>query len=650
MQSVMMRFAVFIGLMVAGGAVLAQKKGKDEPKPIFSVNKKNISSDEFEYLYRKNHQGKKEEFTEQKIREYLDLFVNFKLKVTEATLRGMDTTKAFKKEFRSYRDELKKPYVASSDELDRLTKEAYQRMTQEIRASHLLINVAPEASPEDTLKAFEKIQSLRARAYAGESFDALARQFSEDPSAQTNGGDLGYFSALQMVYPFENAAFQLKPGEISQPVRTRFGYHLIKLVDVRSAQGEVEVSHILLRGTDDKVKNKAFDIYDQWKAGKPWNELCAEFSEDGATKNTGGKLRPFGTGALPSVPEFEATAFSLQEPGDVSDPFKTSIGWHLVRLEKKIPLGTYAELEPTLKRRVARDERLQISKTNQLNKRKKEVGYQESASAKTFLFSVADSSLQKGKWSLLATRPHTTDELFSMAGRAFTLKEFYSFVADNQRPSALPPSGYLQQLLDQFTEEQVNEMEDEKLQASNADYRNLLSEYREGILLFSIMEKEVWNKASEDTLGQRQFYEKSKEKYKAGERLHARLLATPEKSFLGEMKAKIEKGDTLTEADVKRFKIFTGHRAYEKGENKAVDKIAWAMGLHETEVDGMYYLVEVDRLLPAGIKSFDEARALVISDFQDEMEKKWVAQLRSRYPVKINKKVVKASIERLQKS
>lgn len=645
----MKRFGVLMLILSIGVAGWSQKKTKTEkPAVLFSVNEATVLADEFEYIYRKNNQGKKDEFTEEKIRQYLELFINFKLKVYEARQRGLDTTKAFKKEFKSYRDELKKPYVASADELDRLVKETYDRLTQEVRASHLLVSVSPDASPEDTLKAFTKIQSLRQRIDAGESFETLAHDFSEDPSAKMNKGDLGYFTALQMVYTFEDAAYKVPPGQVSAPVRTRFGYHLIKVMDKRPASGEVEVSHILLRGNDEKTKNKAFEVYDQWKAGRPWEELCNDFSDDAATKSNGGKLRPFGIGTLQSVPEFEKAAFTLQQPGDVSDPFSSSLGWHLVRLEKKIPLPPFSEMQPTLKRRVGRDERLQITKAIQLSKRKKELGFEENQSVNQQLFSWADTSLQKGRWHILKERKLASETLFTLGNRPTTVGEFYQHVAEVQRPSALPPPDYLQQLLDQFLEEKISDSEDEKLQRENADYRNLLNEYREGILLFTIMEGEVWNKASEDTLGQRGYYDQHREKYKAGERISARVLATADKGFLEKMKAKISRGDTLTEADMKNFKQSLQVRAYEKGDNKAVDQISWAVGLHETEADGLYYLVEVDRLLPAGAKTFDESRAHVISDYQNALEEKWLAELRGKYSVKQNKKVTKAVIARLK--
>ncbi len=618
---------------------------------LFTIHNKSVTADEFIYIYKQKNQTKVEDFTDIKISEYLDLFINFKLKVTEAEKRGMDTTTEFRKEFNSYKDELKKPYVAESNELDRLTKEAYARLTEEIKASHILINLNPDPTPADTLLAFQKISDIRSKVLNGEDFGKLARELSEDPSAKTNDGNLGYFTSMQMVYPFEEAAYQTKVGEISQPVRTRFGYHIIKVFDRQAARGEVEVSHILLRtgsGNDDKIKNTIFDIYDQLKGGRKWEDLCSEFSDDNATKASGGKLRPFGVGALPSVPEFEKVAFSLVQEGTVSDPFQSAMGWHLIRLEKKIPLPPYKEIEPALKRKVSRDERLQISKTSLLAKRKKELGFIEGEAAqeiKTF----ADTSLVKGRWKFRGDEALKSKTLFTIQSKPILAGNFINYIYKNQANSALSPHAFIDQLYGKFIDENLSDVEEKILIAQHPEFKNLLNEYYEGILLFGIMEKEVWNKASVDSIGQHNFYDEHQFKYMAGDRVEARIFSTIDKAFLEEIQLKISNRDTLTKADIKKFKSVQKTRTFEKGENKVIDMIPWAIGIHQSEADGIYYLVEVNNLVPPGTKSFSEARAQVISDYQDYLEKNWVAELKIKYPVNINPKGKKFVLQELKK-
>ncbi len=632
-------FSVFI--VFISFTAIAQLSAEKKSLTLFTVSTAQVSTEEFLHLYRKNSLNKSEASTEQAVKEYLDLLINFKLKIAEAKARGLDTTQKFNKEFKTYREELKRPYRAEPDALDKLTKDTYQRLTEEVKASNILINVKPDAPPSDTLAAFEKITQARHRVLQGESFEKVAGEISEDPSAKYNFGSLGYFTAMQMVYPFEEAAYTTKPGEISSIVRTQFGYHILKVYDRKPSRGEVEVSHILLRASspdDSKVKGKIFDVYDQLKAGRNWDEVCKEYSDDAATKNTGGRLRPFGIGALASVPEFEATAFAMKQPGDLSDPFQSNIGWHIIRLEKKIPLLPFSEMETALKRKLSRDERLQISKQALSDKRKREYGFTEDSQAKEKIFTQADSSLTKGKWNFNGSEELKTQTLFSILNKLISSSEFIQYSMANQTAVNMTPSGYMKQLYDGFVEDKILNAEEEKLQQEHPEFKSLLTEYREGILLFDVMEKEVWNKASEDTTGQRKFYEENKNTYQAGERLEARIFTASDKSITEGIMAKVSQGDSLNNADLKKFKSIQPFRLYERKDSKIIDRINWTAGLQEIEVDGQFYLVEAKRLVSPGIKSFEEARSNVISDYQDYLEKTWLTELRKKFPVKVNNK------------
>ncbi len=645
-------FILFLLSLQLVGVLAQDTKKANSPLVLFTVDGKPTYTNEFIYLYKKNHNNKSQDYTEPKIDEYLNLFINFKLKITEAQKRGMDTTAKFTKELHTYREELKKPYRAEKDVLDKLTREAYDHLTQEVKASHLLIQLKPDATPEDTLSAFNKISVIRKRIIEGEDFEKLARELSEDPSAKHNGGSLGYFTAMQMVYPFEEAAYQTKVGDVSSIIRTRFGYHIIKVFDRKPSRGEVEIAHILLRSTKDneaKQKNLIFEIYDQLKKGRSWDELCKQYSEDSNTKSNGGKLKSFGVGALASVPEFEATAFALQNPGEISDPFQSNIGWHIIRLEKKIPTPTYAEIESSLKKRVARDERMKISEQALAVKRKKNLGFAENNETKTKVLALADSSLLKGKWKFSGNPELKKLVLISINDKQAVAGDFISWVERQHASNKLTPTAYMNQLYDSWIEEKINQAEEEKIIKENPDFKYLLAEYREGILLFEIMEKEVWNKASEDSVGQRQYYQDHVSKYEAGNRVEARIFSTTDKTFLEEVKKKVANGDTLKQTDMKKFKSAQNFRNYEKGESKAIDKINWVPGLQETEIDGTYYLIEVKKLVAPGPKTLDEAKAKVISDYQDSLEKNWVTSLKNKYHVVLNNKGKKVVVEELTK-
>src|SRR5690606_13272694 len=301
---------VLLCCMMAGVQAQSKKNKSGKSNALFTVAGKPVLADEFIYLYNKNHQSKPEEYTRESIEEYLRLFINFKLKVEEAKRRGMDTTASFISEFTSYRNELLKPHLSEDKIVDSLVNLTYQHLQEELRASHILVEVKPDASPEDTLKAYNRIQELKKRIEGGEDFGAVAVASSDDPSARTNKGDLGYFTALQMVYPFEAAAYKAKVGTVVGPVRTQFGYHLIQVTDRKPSRGEVEVAHIMIRTQsaedDQRARNTIFNVYDQLNAGASWEEMCTQYSEDQSSKQNGGKLRPFGVRAMASVPEFEA--------------------------------------------------------------------------------------------------------------------------------------------------------------------------------------------------------------------------------------------------------------------------------------------------------------------------------------------------------
>jgi peptidyl-prolyl cis-trans isomerase SurA len=445
--------------------------------------------------------------------------------------------------------------------------------------------------------------------------------------------------------------FQHQVGNISSVVRTRFGYHLIKVKDRKPSRGEVEVSHILLRagGDEGALRSKAFSVHDQLRGGRSWDEVCKEFSDDKNTSEQGGKLRPFGVGALASVPEFEAMAFSMQQPGEISDPFQSALGWHIIRFERKIPLPSLKEMDASLRRRLGRDERVQQSQQAQKTARRKKFQFVEQRETLEKILAKADSSLTKANWTYKPEAALGSQQLFSVGSTPYTVNQFVSFVQKNQKPTRLAPRAYAQQLYDEWTEEKIQTAEEEKLKQENPDFKNLLTEYYEGILLFEIMEKEVWNKASEDTVGQKKFYDANKSKYQAGDRVEARYFATNDKKIITETLAKINKGDTLSTADLRKFKSVQNFRMYEKKDSKVMDQVTWVSGLHQADVDGLHYLVEIKRLVPPGVKEFNEARAQVIADYQDELEKQWVAGLRQKYPVKINKKGKKAVVAELTK-
>ena len=644
---------LLLGLLSLSSFSQVHREKKDKSATLFTVNKKPVTVDEFMYLYKKNHHDAQKDFTKEKINEYLELFINFKLKVEEAKSRGLDTTKVFLKEFNGYKDELRKPYLPDAEIIDSLVKLTYTRMQEEINASHILVAVKPDASAEDTVKAYAKIAGLRDKILKGADFGLVAASASDDPSAKINKGNLGYFSAMQMVYPFESAAYSTAVGAVSPPVRTRFGYHIIKVSDRRPARGEVEVSHIMIRTgnakENDKVKETIFNVHDQLQAGVSWEELCKQYSEDASTKQNGGKLKPFGSGAMSSVPEFEKIAFFLQKPGEISDPFQTRYGWHIMRLERKIPVPAFDEIATSLKTRVARDERTELSKQSLQAKLRKEFDFTENAEVKARTLALADSNLLKGKWKPAVSTNQAKETLFKVKSKEYAVRDFLGYVDKNQRLSTLAPEKYLDLLYGQFVDATILNLVEARIIDQHPEYRHLLQEYYEGILLFDIMEKEVWSKASQDSAGQQTYYEAHKADYATGERARVTFYSSSNPEFREALRQLILDSAESKVADfISERKIKTETGYFKKEERAVLQKVPWVKGLYSTENNGIYYLAWLKDILPPGSMSFEEARPAIISDYQAFLEKNWVNELKKKYSVKINEKGKQYILQKLQ--
>ena len=514
-----------------------------------------VPAKEFAYVYRKNNSTAADYATRPSVTDYLDLYTNFRLKVLEAEQRGLDTTQAFKRELDGYRQQLAQPYLTEKSVTDQLVREAYDRMGQEVSASHILIRVAPDAAPADTLAAYNKIAALRQQAVAGTDFGQLARTNSEDPSARENGGKLGYFTAMQMVYPFESAAYKTPVGQISAPIRTRFGYHVIRVNDRRTAQGEIKVAHLMIRMNPSAAKadsltarKKIDELYSRLKKGESWEKLVAQFSEDAGSAANGGELPPFGTGRM--IPSFEEAAFKLQKPGDLAPPVQTPYGWHVIKLLEKQPLAKFADLEAGLKAKVSKDSRSELNKAAFLKRVRQEDQFVEIPAAKAYIMSQADTALVNGRYKFVKTDkdklPKSPNNLplFTIKGKNYPTGDFLKYVQQNQRarPSA-QPSFAMQQLYDQYVEQSLTEFEKNSLDTKYEDYRMLVKEYRDGILLFQLMDEKVWSKAIEDTVGLKKFFADNQAKYQWEQRVQGRVISAATPALLARVQKELKTGN-----------------------------------------------------------------------------------------------------------
>lgn len=623
-----------------------------ENAALITIDGEPVPADEFLYVFNKNQYNIDSISQRQEVLDYLELYVNFKLKVKEAEELGIHETDAFKEELEGYRKQLAKPYLTERKVTEDLIEEAYQRLKTEINAAHILLSLSPNASPEDTLKAYNKAIDIRRQAIQGKDFHQLARQYSEDPSATMNGGDLGYFTALQMVYPFEDAAYKTPKGQISMPVRTRFGYHLIYVKDKRPSQGQVKVSHIMVRATqgisaEDSIaaRKKIYEIYEQLRKGADWFEMANQYSDDIASKASGGALPWFGTGSM--IPEFENAAFSLSEEGKFSEPIKTAYGWHIIRLDDKKPLEPFEVLQPTLEMKVSKDSRAELNKAALIKRLKQENDFRPNDEMITAATEDIDSSLVMGQWTYTAENQALNNTLFTIKDKAYTVKDFYDYITEKQRPQRnMTVEQYMQVLYEQFSEEQLIAYEEAHLPEKYNEYRMLLKEYRDGILLFELMDKKVWSKAVEDTAGLRNFYEQHLSNYQWGERAKARIYVTTSQQKLDSVKTKnLLNQDDLENKDL-ALNVFKGE--YEQSDLPVLSKISWAPGTYDTQYDNRYYYIVVEEILPPVTKKLNEIRGQVISDYQNHLEKEWVSVLREKHEVQINDEVLNYVLEQIE--
>lgn len=555
-------FIFSISLLTAGQAA-AQKKTapakkpltkspapvvSEDDKPIISIGKTQVPFREFRYVYNKNNSNASDANTDKSVKEYVDLYVNFKLKVLDAEKEGLDTTNSFKRELEGYRKQLAKPYLTDKSVTQKLVSEAYERMKEEVNAAHILIKCDPKADPKDTLAAYNKIMDIRRRILSGESFEKAAKENSEDPSAKFNDGNLGYFTAMQMVYPFEDAAYKTAKGSISSPVRTQFGYHILKVNDRRPSQGQITVAHIMVRANpgmpaEDSLaaRKKIFDIYDKLKKGGNFASLALEFSDHSDSKTKGGILPAFATGTM--VPSFENAAFAIRDTGRYSEPFQTPFGWHIVKLISRKTLEPFEELKSSLESKVSKDSRSELNKSFLIAKLKKENGFKENKILLAYATSKADTNLTKGKWKFDMADKKLDDVLLSIKEKNYLLRDFWKYAEKKQSVTqSSAPDFQMKLLYKEFSDECVMEYEESHLTDKYEDYRMLVKEYRDGILLFTLMDQKVWTKALEDTSGLRKFHTGNKGKYTWGERIKASIYSCSNSKVLDNVKSRLAQG------------------------------------------------------------------------------------------------------------
>ena len=642
-------------LLIVLAAILATGLPGQESPVLMTIGDEQVSLEEFERIYRKNNN--EASLNRQNPEDYLELFVNFKVKVKEAEALGMDTTTKFINELEGYRKQLAKPYLVDEEAKEAMMEEAYEWSKYDIHASHILIRLPENPSPEDTLAAYDKIMEIRSRIQSGEAFDVVARATSEDASVHKNGGDLNYFTVFSMVYPFEKVAFNTEVGLLSMPFQTSYGYHILKVVDKRPARGSIKVAHIFIRtpsGISEDQKKEAYGkvqmVYDSLQIGADFGALAMHHSDDRSSAISGGEIPWFGTGRM--IPDFEDACFDLEKKGDYSKPFKSFYGWHIVKLIDKKEIGSYEEMKPELQQKIDRSDRSTARSANFISKLKTEYHFSENREALQAIYQAADSTLRLGTWKAGSLK-NLNSILMKIGEQEVLTGRFASYVEEKQyHGKARDPRVWVNQLYNSFSDELVIAYEEARLSEKYPEFKYIYQEYHDGILLFDIMDQKVWSMAITDTAGLETFYKEHRKSYMWEERTEAFIVTCSKETDLAGVRSaykKIAKGKlNQEELDAKYCSsesvdcITLTHLLVEKGENEMIDSQNGVSGpgpVIDNEETSTFVIVKGQRSPEP--KKLDEARGQITSDYQEYLEAEWLKSLKEKYPVSINQDLLK---------
>jgi peptidyl-prolyl cis-trans isomerase SurA len=636
--------------------VFAQNK-----EVLFTINDNPYYTDEFVRVYKKNLDLVKDD-SQKDLDKYLELFLGYKLKVEKANKLGLQNDTKYQNELKSYRNQLAKSYLNDSQVTNALIEEAYERMKYEVKASHILVMVEEGALPADTLKAYNKMLDIIKRIESGEAFDALAAKFSEDPSAKENKGDLGYFSAFRMVYPFENAAYKTAVGSVSKPFRTRFGYHILKVADKRMNRGEVSVAHIMIMkpATPDaelqeKAKQTINDIYKKLQQGESFESLAGQFSEDKSTASKGGALQRFGSGQLTSQ-EFEDVAFGLKEKGELSQPFQSQFGWHIVKLIDRFPLQPLEELKVDIENKIKRDDRSLLI-TNSLAK-KLRAKYVIKTDAKLLVKTkkAVTNAFYEQNWVIPSSNEFQAALVTIENNKKLTALDFLEFVSSQQKSNAKtrPIQNLTNELFEKWLDEQVITYHNDNLENEFPEFRFVMDEYRDGLLLFDLMEKEIWNKAKNDTIGLEKFRLDNIKKYQWKERMDVDIFSSTDEKVIKKVQSYLKKGKSIDFIKQKlnvndKINVIVKSGLFENDYDVLPEFAITKTGVTKIVAKGNYFFVtNVKEIKPAQPKLLNETKGKLVSDYQQFLENNWVDELRKEFNIKINTTVFEKTKKQLQ--
>lgn len=607
-----------------------------------------ILSDDFKNVYTRNNNNIIDPAEKKTPEEYLELYINFKLKVLEAQRLGLDTMQSFTEELAGYRSELAAPYLTDISFTENLVEETYNRMKKEVNASHILITFPENAGADDTLIAWNRIMDISNELKAGMNFEEAAAKYSQDPSAVQNSGDLGWFTVFQMVTPFEDAAYSTPVGQVSGPVKSRFGYHLIKVNGQREATGEIKVAHIMKMFPQHiseerkaSLKQEMDSLYTLLKNGANFAELAKKHSDDQRSAANGGEMPYFGRSRM--IPEFSTPAFLLKKDGDFTQPVETAFGYHIIKRLDLKPIPAFEEIKSELEERIKRDpERSTQSRDLFISKLKSQYSFSRNQQAVDKLLSKTEDWFVDNK-IVVPEKTQQPEVLFTLDGKDFTTNDWIDYLKPLQIAASGEQSNVLHSQYEMWEQTALIDYEDQKLESKYPAFKSLLQEYYDGLLLFAVSEQKIWSKASADTTGLQAFYLTNRDKYMWDERYRGVIVKCSNPEIRNKVEDRLGEGVPVSEIyDLTGFSpnmVSIEEGVWSKGENPIIDFYVWdgpkpANWVAETG------FVQGETVMPEP-KTLEEARGFHISDYQQFLEDEWIRELRSKYRIKINKKALK---------
>ncbi|HRO48448.1 peptidylprolyl isomerase [Agriterribacter sp.] len=622
---------------------------------LFTYGKHKVDKEEFLRAFNKNNTAGA---NEQALQDYVDLFIAFKLKVQAAKDRKMDTLPAQKNDLLNFRRQIEADYMTDNNMIHALAAEAFKRSQEDIRLSHIFIpfdaNYIQNPSARtatDTLAAFENIHKAYAELKNGSDFSVTAEKHSLDPMVKNNKGDIGFITVFSLPYELESVAYALRDGAFSMPYKSSAGYHIIKRTATRPAWGKMRAAQILLAyipaaSAEEKQPQKklADSLYQALQKGSDFSALAKQFSSERNAYSTGGLMPDFGVGRYD--PFFENAVYALQKDGDVSSPFETAFGIHIVKRIRHFPVSTDStQSEALFKEAVTQDARIAIAREQFAGRIINEIGYKRQFEQDPLLWRLTDSFLVNNNFT---PQKNITDQtvLFSFHKESKTIKDWLNFIV-SVKSSYTGPLPYAD-LMKQFVATSAKSYYQVHLEDYNMAFRNQLTEFSEGNLLFEIMEEQVWDKAAKDKKGLETYYGEHKAKYTWGPSANAVFFTTadPEtaETISSDINNYIGKWRTLGESS--QGKIIADSARFEleqiPGTKQSIQPGKITERITDTASGATHFMYVLNVYDEPAQRSFEEARGLVINDYQAVLEAQWIKSLKKKYPVKINEKLLHA--------